>query len=84
MKYEIRPWLMISRVAGRSCAGFQQIACHKVFDIKIDVSFTREAQLVGKSTDQRRPAYDTYAWVVTRESVRTAFLHAALNGDWES
>ena len=61
--------------------GFQQITCHMVFDIKMDGSFTRKARFVANGAQTRDvPAYDTYASVVTRESVRIAFLHAALNG----
>ena len=58
--------------------GHKKIDCHMVFDIKPD--FTRKARLVagGHMTDP--PASITYASVVSRESVRIAFLIAALNG----
>ena len=57
--------------------GYQQIQCHIVFDIKAD--FTRKCRYVagGHMTDP--PASITYASVVSRESVRIAFLIAALN-----
>ena len=53
------------------------IRCHMVFDIKAD--FKRKARLVagGHLTDP--PASITYASVVSRESVRIAFMLAALN-----
>ena len=57
--------------------GHKQIDVHMVFDIKPD--FTRKARLVagGHMTDP--PAAITYASVVSRESVRIAFMVAALN-----
>ena len=57
--------------------GFTKINCHIVFDIKSD--FTRKCRLVagGHMTDP--PSSITYASVVSRESVRIAFLYAALN-----
>jgi hypothetical protein len=58
--------------------GYKEIKCHIVFDIKAD--FTRKCRYVagGHMTDP--PASITYASVVSRESVRIAFLIAALNG----
>ena len=57
---------------------YSEITGHMVFDIKPD--FTRKARYVagGHLTDP--PASITYASVVSRESVRIAFLIAALNG----
>jgi hypothetical protein len=62
----------------QSPVGHTKIEVHMVFDIKPD--FTRKARLVagGHMTDP--PASITYASVVSRESVRIAFLLAALNG----
>jgi hypothetical protein len=57
--------------------GYQEIRIHWVFDIKMD--FTRKARLVaGGHTVQSSPA-DTYASVVSRDSVRMIFLISALN-----
>jgi len=60
--------------------GYQEISCHMVFDIKMDGKFTRKARFVanGNQTVGVEPSM-TYASVVTRESVRIAFLYAALN-----
>ncbi len=57
--------------------GHKKIGVHIVFDIK--ASFQRKARLVtdGHLTDP--PASITYASVVSRESVRLAFMIAALN-----
>ena len=57
--------------------GHRLIDAHMVFDVKAD--FTRKARLVagGHLTDP--PSSITYASVVSRESVRIAFLLAALN-----
>jgi len=57
--------------------GYQWIPCHMVFDIKLDL--TRKARFVagGHWTDPDPNL--SYSTVVTRESVRIAFLIAALN-----
>ena len=68
---------LLSRDA-KAPVGFKKITCHLVFDIKLDL--TRKARYVagGHLTDP--PTSMTYSSVVTRESVRIAFLVAALNG----
>jgi hypothetical protein len=48
-----------------------------VFDIKMD--FTRKARYVAGGNMTEPPAETTYSSVVSRESVRIAFLVAALN-----
>jgi hypothetical protein len=55
--------------------GYKKIPCHVVFDVKMD--FTRKARFVagGHMTDP--PSTITYSSVVSRESVRIAFLLAA-------
>jgi Reverse transcriptase (RNA-dependent DNA polymerase) len=58
--------------------GFQKIPCHLIFDIKMDL--TRKARFVAGGHKTEPPASITYASVVSRESVRIAFLIAALNG----
>ena len=61
--------------------GFREISCHMIFDIKMDGKFTRKARYVadGNKTGEV-PTHLTYSSVVTRESVRIAFLYAGLNG----
>lgn len=61
----------------RAPVGFKQITCHLVFDVKMDL--TRKARYVagGHLTDP--PSSMTYSSVVSRGSVRIAFLIAALN-----
>lgn len=59
-------------------AGYTPIEVHMVFDIKPD--FTRKARLVAGGHVTDPPSSITYASVVSRESVRIAFLVAALNG----
>ena len=63
---------------GKKLIGFQEIKCHMVFDIKMD--FTRKARYVAGGHMTEPPAETTYSSVVSRESVRIAFLIAALNG----
>jgi hypothetical protein len=62
---------------GKRLVGFQEIACHMVFDIKMD--FTRKARYVAGGNTTAPPAEATYSSVVSRESVRIGFLIAALN-----
>ena len=57
--------------------GYQEITCHWVFDIKLDL--TRKARFVAGGHTTDTPASLTYSSVVTRESVRIAFTIAALN-----
>ena len=57
--------------------GYQEIGCHMVFDIKMD--FTRKARFVAGGHTTEAPASMTYSSVVSRDSVRLAFLIAALN-----
>jgi hypothetical protein len=57
--------------------GYTQIGCHMIFDVKMD--FKRKARLVAGGHQTDPPKDMTYASVVSRESVRLAFLIAALN-----
>jgi hypothetical protein len=57
--------------------GSQWIPCHMIFDIRPD--FTRKARYVAGGHRTETPASLTYSTVVSRESVRIAFLLAALN-----
>jgi Reverse transcriptase (RNA-dependent DNA polymerase). len=65
---------------GQAKPGYQEIKCHMIFDIKMDGSFTRKARLVTGGHTTETPTSLTYSSVVTRDSVRIAFLLAALNG----
>ena len=57
--------------------GFQEIKCHIIFDVKMD--FTRKARFVAGGHMTETPLSLTYSSVVSRESVKVAFLIAALN-----
>jgi hypothetical protein len=57
--------------------GFQEIECHIVFDVKMD--FTRKAHFVAGGHTTTTPSSMTYSSVVSRDSIRLAFLIAALN-----
>jgi hypothetical protein len=58
--------------------GFQEICCHVIFEVKMD--FTRKARFVaGGHTTTDTPASITYSSVMSRDSVRLAFLVAGLN-----
>jgi hypothetical protein len=58
--------------------GCQKIDCHIIFDVKLDL--TRKARYVAGGHMTEAPAALTYSSVVSRESVRIAFMAAALNG----
>jgi hypothetical protein len=57
---------------------FQEIACHMIFDVKMDL--TRKARFVAGGHLTEPPASITYSSVVSRNSVCHAFLIAARNG----
>jgi hypothetical protein len=57
--------------------GYTCITGHLIFDVKMD--FSRKARYVADGHKTDPPASSTYASVVSRESVRIAFLLAALN-----
>lgn len=57
--------------------GYQEIGCHWVFDCKMDLSRKSRFCAGGHTTDTPP---QTYSSVVSRDSVRLAFLIAALNG----
>ena len=59
--------------------GYTEIKCHLVFDIKLDGNFTRKARFVADGSQVDLPKSMTYSSVVSRESVRIAFLLASLN-----
>ena len=61
----------------QSPIGYKWIKCHMIFDIKMD--FTRKARFVAGGHMTNPPTSLTYSSVVSRDSVRIAFLLAALN-----
>jgi len=58
--------------------GFQEIRCHIVFDVKMDL--TRKARFCANGNEATAPASTVYSSVVSRDSIRIAFLVAGLNG----
>ena len=58
--------------------GYQQIKAHMIFDVKLD-GLVRKARLVADGHMTDTPSSVTYSSVVSRDSVRLAFLIAALN-----
>ena len=65
--------------AGKSkqLIGYQEIKCHVIFDVKMD--FTRKARFVAGGHLTDAPGSITYSSVVSRDSIRIAFLIAGLN-----
>lgn len=64
--------------ARRKLVGYQKIRCHIIFDVKME-GLVRKSRFVAGGHTTETPKSLTYASVVTRESVRLAFLVAALN-----
>jgi hypothetical protein len=64
-------------LAHKDFVGYQEISCHMVFEVKMDL--TRKAQFVAGSHLTETPSSLTYSSVVSRDSVRIAFLMAALH-----
>ena len=58
--------------------GWHLVTDHLVWDVKMD--FTRKARWVLDGHKTPDPDGSTFAGVVSRESVRIAFIYAALNG----
>ena len=64
--------------ARNKLVGYQKMRCHMVFDIKMD-GLVRKARLVAGGHETGDVSTITYSSVVSRDSVRIAFLYAALN-----
>ena len=64
--------------SGKALKGYKKITAHMVFDVKMDL--TRKARLVADGHLTNAPTSMTYSSVVTRDSVRLAFMLATLNG----
>jgi hypothetical protein len=73
----VRPAFQILEDQEMIPIGSQWIPCHMVFDVKVD--FTRKARFVAGGHKTEAPKSITYSSVVSRDSVRVAFLLAALN-----
>jgi len=65
----------------QALVGFRRLKCHMVFDIKLDGNFTRKARFVADGSVARGKVdpIAAYSSVVSRDSVRIAFLLAAVN-----
>ena len=59
--------------------GYQEIKCHMIFDVKMS-DLSRKAHFVAGGHMTEAPSSLTYSSIVSRDSVRIAFLLAALNG----
>jgi hypothetical protein len=63
---------------GKKLVGYQRINCHMIFDVKMD-NLTRKARFVAGGHTTDTPSSITYSSVVSRDSIRIAFLLASLN-----
>ena len=74
----VTPQQIRNGLAKSEYVGFQEIKCHMmIFDVKMDL--TRKARFVAGRHLTEPPASITFSCVVSRDSVRLAFLLAALN-----
>jgi hypothetical protein len=55
----------------------KHVSCHMIFDVKMD--FMRKPWLVARGHCMNFPASLTYSSVIAHDSIRIAFLVAALN-----
>jgi hypothetical protein len=77
MKNVMPAFKFTDNVDGKETIGLQKIKCHMIFDVKMD--FTRKARFVAGGHMTEPPASITYSSVVARDSVRIAFMLAALH-----
>ncbi len=75
--YHVRPAFDIQQKGTRPPIGSKWIPCHMIFNIKMD--FTRKARFVASGHVTDPPTSITYSSIVAHDSVRLAFLIAALN-----
>ena len=59
--------------------GYQEIALHMIFDIKLGENFRRKARMVAGGHTTKTPSSVTYSSVVSRDSVQIMLMIAALN-----
>ena len=64
---------------GKCLSGFQDIGCHNIFYINMDVKFTRKERLVASGHKNDPPTLITYSSIVSRDSIHITFFLAALN-----
>jgi hypothetical protein len=65
--------------AAEQPVGYKKVHCHIVFDIKMGTLQRKARYVCGVHTSNPAPDIQTYASMVLRKSVRTAFTLAALN-----
>ena len=59
--------------------GYTKLNCHLIFEVKLSENFRRKARFVTDGHRTKEPNLLSYSTVVSRDSVRIAFLLAALN-----
>ena len=67
----------IRKGKAKELIGYTEISCRMIFDVKMDL--TRKCRLVAGGHMTETPSCLTYSSVVARDSVRLAFLIAAMN-----
>jgi hypothetical protein len=75
----VRPAFEIHDGVSKDLIGYQRIACHLVFDVKLGENFRRKARYVAGGHKTKTPATLTNSSVVSRDSVCIALTVAALN-----
>ena len=64
---------------GKVLTRYQDIICHMIFYIKMDVKFTRNAHFVAGGHTNDLPESITYSSVVSRDIIWFALILALLN-----
>jgi hypothetical protein len=62
---------------GKAPVGYQKIDCHMIFDVKMTLEHKARCIASGHQTEPTKDI--TFASVVLKDSIRIAFLVAALN-----
>ena len=58
---------------------FKKLNCHLIFEVKLSENFRRKARFITDGHRTKAPKSLSYSMEVSRDSVRIAFLLAALN-----
>ena len=64
---------------GKIKPGYEHIKVHMIFDIKMGGEFTRKSILLANVHTTAPPSSITYSSIVSKESVRIAFIIKSLN-----
>jgi hypothetical protein len=68
----VHPDFEVHEGEAKALAGYQEIKCQFLFDVKLGEGFRKKARIVALGNRTQAPAMLTYSSVVSRDSVRIA------------